>query len=136
VTVPSPTALTLATLRKAGYTAAVVERFIAQVNVRVDLWHFADVIACHPGERCILLVQCTSLPHVGDRLRKAQSRPEVATWLRSGGAFQVWGWRKVGDRWHVRIVQVKAEDLAAVEVQALPRRRRPRKGERQRSLFD
>ena len=71
----------------------------------------------------------------GYRLEKARACPELRAWLRAGNAFQVWGWRKVGGRWHVRKVALLAEDLAGVELQSLPRRRRPRRGERQGQLF-
>jgi hypothetical protein len=111
-------------LRKSGYQCAMVERWIPRVNLRSDLWHFADVIAAHPIRREILLVQVTTLPNVGARLKKAKGRPELAGWLRAGGLFQVHGWAQRAGKWQVKVVAVQAEDLADVVVQALPRRGR------------
>jgi hypothetical protein len=118
----SPTARTLARLRRRGYLAGVVERWLPRANVRKDLFGCADVLAVHPRDRAFLLVQCTSLAHVGDRLRKAKARPELAAWLQAGGAFEVWGWARRGRRWAVKGVAVRPGDLAAVVIEALPRR--------------
>jgi hypothetical protein len=132
----TPTAWTLALLRREGFIAAVVERWIPGANKRADVWGFGDVLAANPAARVVLIVQATTADHVAARLTKARGRPELAAWLKAGGAFEVHGWCRRGGRWHVRRVAVRPEDLAAVEVQALPRRRRPRKGERQGLLFD
>jgi hypothetical protein len=129
---PSPTALTLGALRRAGYTAAVVERFIAQANVRRDLFGFADVIACHPTERSIVLVQTTTAANLANRLAKAKGRTELRDWLSAGGRFVLHGWRRAGKHWAVRTIEVRGEVLAAVVLTAPPRRRRERK---QRLLF-
>jgi hypothetical protein len=118
----SLTGRTLALLRRQGYRAAVVERWVPGCNIRCDLFGCAGVLAVHPEGRAFLLVQCTSLAHVGDRLRKARARPELAAWLKAGGGFEVWGWGRRGNRWAVKVVAVRAEDLAAVVVEAPPRR--------------
>lgn len=124
------TARSLALLRKSGYLAEVCERWIPRANVRRDLFQFADVIACHATRREIVLVQATSLSNVGARLRKAQNRHELRTWLASGGRFLVMGWKGR----EVRQVEVRAEDLAAVAV-VVPRRRRVGTGHKQGELF-
>jgi hypothetical protein len=131
----TPTARTLALLRREGFIVAPVERWLPAVNRRSDVWGFGDVLAANPAARTVLIVQATTADHVAGRLAKARTRPELAAWLRAGGAFEVHGWCLRAGRWHVRRVVVRAEDLAAVEVQALPRRRRPGKGERQGLLF-
>jgi hypothetical protein len=41
----SPSARTLALLRRRGFTACVVERWIAHRGIRVDAFHFADILA-------------------------------------------------------------------------------------------
>jgi hypothetical protein len=130
----SPTARTLAFLRRAGYLAAVVEHWIPGANVRKDLFGVADVLAVHPRDRLFLLVQATTADHVAHRLRKTRARPELALWLKAGGRFEVWGWFKRAGRWKVKRVEIRAEDLAEV-VLCAPRPRRTRKGERQRELF-
>lgn len=131
----TPTARTLLTLRAEGWLAAPVERYIAAVRRSRDLWGIGDVLAVHPRDRLFLLVQATSLPHVGDRLKRIQGRAELPLLLRAGLAVQVWGWARHAGRWAVKRVSVRAEDLAGVTVAGLPSRRR-RKGERQRELFD
>src|SRR5262245_44019830 len=93
----SPTAHTLKRLRRLGYLTEPVERFVANAGqggrgIRRDWGHFADVLACHPARKEILLVQTTSLPNVGARLTKAKGRPELAAWLASGGRAVVHGW--------------------------------------------
>ena len=132
----SPTARSLAFLRRAGFIACVVERWIPHAGVRSDAFTFGDVLAAHPGERVVLLVQATTIDHVAHRLAKAKSKPELAAWLRAGGAFEVHGWVCRGGRWQVKRVAVRAEDSGDVVIEAPQRRRRLRRGERQAGLFD
>ena len=46
----SPTARTLALLRKQGYTAQVVERYCHYSHRRIDLFACIDVLALKPGQ--------------------------------------------------------------------------------------
>jgi hypothetical protein len=131
----TPTARTLTYLRHAGFLAAVVESWVPHANLRRDLFGFADVLAVHPRDGLFLLVQTTTAGHLAHRLAKAKGRPELVAWLRAGGRFEVHGWAERAGRWEVRRVEVRGEDLADV-VLCAPPRRRPRKGERQRGLFD
>jgi hypothetical protein len=131
----TPTARTLAHLRRLGYVATVVERWLPRVQRRRDAFG-ADVLAAHPRDGLVLLVQATTDDHVEARVEKARQRPEVAAWLRAGGKWECWGWTFRAGCWGVRRVALRPEDLAAVVVQAPPRRRRRRRGERQRGLFD
>jgi hypothetical protein len=130
----TPTARSLLLLRREGYIAAPVERWLPHVHCRRDLFGFADVLAFHPRDRLFLLVQATTAAHVADRLAKARARPALALWLRAGGAFEVHGWAKRGDRWHVKRVGISPEDLAGVILES-PRHWRRKRGERQRELF-
>jgi hypothetical protein len=123
----SPTARTLALLRRRGFIAAPVERWLPGAGVRADVWGFGDVLAAQPRERVLLLVQATTLGHLAARLAKARARPELRAWLRAGGAFEAWGWCQRGGRWQVKVVAVRADDLAGVVVEAPPRRRGGRK---------
>lgn len=123
----TPTARSLALLRRSGYLPAVVERWLPGANVRADLWHFGDVLAVHPARGEFLIVQATTAAHAAARLTKARARPELALWLRAGGKFQVHAWGKRRGRWHARRVEVRAADLAPAVLAELPRgRRRPR----------
>jgi hypothetical protein len=125
----------LAFLRRLGFVADVVERWLPHAGVRRDLFGFADVLAVHPRDRVILLVQATTADHVANRLAKAKARPELLAWLKSGGCFSVWGWTRREGHWTCKRVAVLPEDLAEVVLGA-PRHRRRRKGNRQRTLFD
>jgi len=119
----SPTARTLELLRRRGWIAAPVERWIASAGVRQDVWGFADILTAHPRHRRILLVQATTAGHLANRLDKARSRPELRAWLEAGGSFEVFGWARRGKRWRVEILAVWAEDLAGDIMEAPPRRR-------------
>jgi len=127
----TPTSRTLAYLRRLGFLADVVERWLPRVDRRRDLFGFADVLAVHPRDGIFLLVQATALGHVAHRLAKSKSRPELLGWLKAGGRFEVHGWHERG----VKRVAVHAEDLGEV-VLAVPSSRRQRRGERQCELFD
>jgi hypothetical protein len=107
--------------------------WIPHVNKRRDLFGVADIIAFKPGES-VLLVQSTSLPHVGDRLKRCRSRPALALWLRAGGKFEVHGWARRQGKWVVKRVNVSADDLRCEVLQA-PSSRRRRKGTNQSELF-
>jgi hypothetical protein len=121
----TPTARTLDLLRRSGYQAAVVEKWLPHAGVRSDLWRFGDVLAVSDRrEPRFLIVQCTTLAHTADRLRKARECPELRTWLRAGGAFEVWGWYRKGKGWEVRRVAVQGSDLAEVVTRAHWRRGR------------
>jgi hypothetical protein len=110
------------------------ERWIPGANIRRDLFHVGDVIACHAVRQELLLVQATSLSNLSARLRKAKEQPELRTWLAAGGKFEVWGWFKRSGRWQVKQVAVSGEDLLALLVSPGPRRRR--RGPQQRELFE
>jgi hypothetical protein len=129
----SPTTLSLAALRRSGFVADVCERFIAQAGVRRDLFGCIDIIAIDRRQPGILAVQCTTLDHVAGRLAKARSKPELTAWLKAGGRFAVWGWFKRNGRWQVKQVEVRGEDLEAVDL--TPRRWRG-KCSAERGLFD
>ena len=139
----TPTSRTLDYLRKCGFLAAVVEVWLPMhrpgrqhedgpPGIRRDLFGFADVIGIHPIHREVLLVQCTTEAHLGDRLTKAKRLQELAVCLRAGVKVEFWGWRKRGGHWEPRRVAVTGKDL--VTVLTTPRKRAKR--ERQRGLFD
>lgn len=121
----SPTQRTLAKLRADGWTAAVTERWNAYAKIRQDLFGFVDVLAVAAG-RGALAVQCTSGPHVADRVLKIRDLPAVRAWLESPAKLEVWGWRKVGPRgkrklWEVRRVMLGIADGRVVEAEVAVR---------------
>lgn len=116
----TPTARTLARLRKEGITAQVVERFNpyggprkadgTAVGNRVDLFGIIDVI-CLGGS--ITGIQATSGANLSNRRQKAEAEPRLLEWLKAGGKFELWGWRKLKrtGRWEVR--KLRAERCLA-----------------------
>ena len=92
-----PTARTLEALRKEGYSAHVVEKWIPQTRRRSDLFGFIDIVAIKE-DRPILGVQATSTSNISSRIAKALSIPELRVWLSCGAEFEVHGWSKRGRR--------------------------------------
>jgi hypothetical protein len=90
----SPTVLSLQLLRKEGYTAEVVEKWISQARIRKDLFGIIDILAIKEGEYGVLGIQTTSTPNMNARLKKASLNKKLLTWYKCGNKFQVWGWQK------------------------------------------
>ena len=104
----TPTARSLAELRRLGFMADVCERWIALVGIRRDLFHCIDIVAVKAGEP-ILGVQATSASNLSSRLNKVRSLPAMRTWLAAGGSFECWGWALWLGRWHMRRVVLTLE---------------------------
>ena len=100
----SPTQRSLKALREFGWMADVTERWIPGANVRKDLYGFIDILCIRKSE--ILGVQATSYSHVSDRVKKIEQHENVGAVRDAGIRIEVWGWRKVKNRWMCRIVDV------------------------------
>ncbi len=129
----SPTTRSLALLRREGWLPAVVEKWLPRVNLRRDLWHFADLLAVHPGQRRFLLVQTTTLGNLAARLKKVKSRAEAGQWLAAGGLIEVHGWCLRNGRWCCKRVKLRADDATII---ADPPRQRRRSKWQQMDLFN
>ncbi len=108
----SPTARSLAELRKRGYIAAVVERWNPHARLRQDLFGCIDVLAIRPGQ--ILAVQACAGSSAAARIAKVKSTPAFTTMLAAGITVAVWSWSKRGARgkrkvWTLREVVVDME---------------------------
>jgi hypothetical protein len=103
-----------------GYVADIVERRLPGCFITRDLFGFADILAVHPGEHNIMLIQTTTQSNFAKRLRHVREQPAVPMLLDAGVRIEVWAWAKRGGRWHVRRVAVRPGDLAAVVVAELP----------------
>lgn len=115
----SPSARTLALLRKNGWTADITERFISQTRTRKDLFGCIDIAAVRPGET--LGVQATSGSNVSARIKKLQEVPGAKAWLEGNNRLEVHGWRKLAKpvgrtHWQCRIVE-----LVLVDGEVLPK---------------
>lgn len=101
----SPTARTLAELRKRGYMAAVTERWNPHAKIRQDLFGIVDVLAVREGET--LAVQATSGSNVASRVQKIAEHESTPELRKAGWSIAVWGWRKnAKGRWQLREVDV------------------------------
>jgi carbonic anhydrase len=99
----SPTSRSLEHLRKQGYLAQVVEKWIPQVKRRQDLYGFIDVLAIRENE--VLGVQATSGDNVASRVTKIAEHPNVGAVRKAGIRILVHGWRKnAAGRWQLREV--------------------------------
>lgn len=106
---PAPlTAKTLAELRKRGWTAQVVERWMPHTHVKVDLFGVIDIVAIRPrlsGARGpqIVGIQVTGSRASGGIIAahrtKILAEPRADEWVDAGGALELWGWRMVRNRW-------------------------------------
>lgn len=134
---PSPTQLALRLLRKEGWLAETVERWVKTDDgggFRRDLFKIADILAVNDVQRATLLIQVTSQANVSTRRKKVGESRELRVWLRAGNLFQLWGSKKVDGKWELIREPVTLETLAGVQVELKPRRRR--KGKEDRTLFD
>ncbi len=99
----SPTARTLAEMRKRGYLVQVVEKWIPAVRRRQDLYGFIDVLAIREGE--IVGVQATSGDNVASRVAKIAEHEHVGAVRKAGIRILVHGWRRnAAGRWVLREV--------------------------------
>lgn len=100
----SPTQNSLDKLRKEGYTAEVVERWVPFANKRKDLFGFIDILAIKDEE--VLGVQCTSYGNVSARVKKITEAETTGIVRKAGIQIEVHGWRKVKNRWTCKVVDL------------------------------
>lgn len=95
----SPTARSLAHLRKSGALAQVVERYNPHAKRRVDLFGFIDVVALGWVEG-VIGIQTTTTDHISHRLDKLRTEcaDNMRRWLQCGNHLVIHGWAKQGPR--------------------------------------
>lgn len=151
----SPTARCMAELKRRGWTAGIVEKFVGfpPPGHRVDLFGIIDIVAIVPptstGSFCftpgaIIGIQASpGSTHAAHR-DKILAEPKAREWLSvPGNRLELWSWSKRGDRgkakrWTLRVEAFTAESWrqASTELPAelLPdaiavhQQRRPRIG--------
>lgn len=111
----SPTARSLEYLRRQGYIAGVVERFIQAIHQRIDLFGCIDIVVVRPPIKGVLGVQATTADNEAARASKAASLPALRTWLEAGNVFEVHGWALKGARgkrktWALNIIPIFLQD--------------------------
>lgn len=100
----SPTKLTLDRLRKQGWTPATVEKWNHVTKIRQDLFGFIDVLAVKG--RMTLAIQATSSSNHAARRTKIKANTKFES-IAKAWTVEVWSWRKIGHRWHVKIEEVR-----------------------------
>ena len=78
-------------LDKKGIRSGIVERFIGQINKKVDLFNIIDIIAIYPSGICGIQACGTDF---AEHDRKILASTEAHDWLVVGGQLELWGWRK------------------------------------------
>jgi hypothetical protein len=102
----SPTARSLEEMRKRGYLAEVVERWIPGANIRKDFAGFIDILCIHKDTGEIAGVQATSGSNVSARIDKIINHENVDAVRKGNIKILVHGWAKRKGRWQLREVDV------------------------------
>ena len=100
----SPTQLTLRNLRERGYRAAVVERWNPFARIRQDLFGCVDVIGV--GPEGTIGVQSTSDSNMSKRVLKFSDADAIGDLRDANWTLEVHGWKKVKNRWQVRVEDI------------------------------
>jgi hypothetical protein len=119
----SPTARSLAWLRREGWLPATVERWNPGARVRQDLFGFLDLLAMREGCGGLLGIQVTTTGHMADRRAKILGDPlrdRARVWLAAGNALEVWGWAKQGPRGKRKTWQLTRQPIALAETLSGP----------------
>jgi len=105
----TPTARSLEVLRKLGYEADVVERWVPGARIRRDFLGCIDIVGVHP-EHGIIGVQATTTGNIAARLAKAATEKRLRPWLEHA-RFEVWGWALRGPRGKRKLWTLRREKL-------------------------
>lgn len=107
----TPTARSIAHLRKLGWSVCSVEKWIPQTRQRKDAFGFGDLLACHVSNQTIALIQVTSTGNMSARREKMRGIAEVGLWLASGGVILLHGWAKRGNAGERKLWTLKEEAI-------------------------
>jgi len=134
----SPTARSLAELRKRGWPAQVVEQHLPYpkpFGTKRDLFGVIDIVAIVPidelpGAGCILGIQATSALTGGNhaaRRDKILAELRAKSWVEAGGRLELWSWSKRGGRGARKLwtLRVEAFTRESWEAELPPAFRRP-----------
>ena len=137
----SPTRRSMDYLRARGWLPGKVEHWNPHVGqpgpdgkpqgIRQDLWGVIDIVALKVGEP-VVFVQTTTASNVAARVEKICASKHFAVIARTG-RIEVHGWKKVGARWTVRVLELGPERIT---VQLTTLRAVAKRRSRQQELFD
>lgn len=88
--------------------------FAKPFGKRIDLFGCIDLIACREGSGIVGIQACARNSHAARR-EKAMAEPRLLQWLKSGGRFEVWSWKKTGARGERKCWRVLREEITLAE---------------------
>ena len=101
----SPTQRTLKALRKHYDVVWITEHWNHFARKRQDLFGIIDIVALGPGYT--LGVQCTTFDNRLARVKKIKESGMLPRLSEANWRVQVWGWKKVKNRWECDIIGVE-----------------------------
>lgn len=106
----SPTQRSLAELRKRGFYAEIVERWVAwpPPGHRKDLAGFLDVIVFTPG--AVMGIQCCAGASHAARAKKIREHPNFPK-VAEAMQVWVWSWSKRGERGARKVWTLRSERI-------------------------
>jgi hypothetical protein len=102
----SPTQRSKKLLEDRGYLVAIVEKWNPHAMVRQDLFGMFDLLCVHKESGEVVSVQTTAASGVSARVKKIADHPNLPIVRKANWKLVVHGWRKSGNRWIVREVDV------------------------------
>ena len=108
----TPAQLTLAYMKKHGFTCAITERWNAFAKVRQDLFGGIDIVAIRKGVTGVTGIQCTTKHNMVERIKKIVALPQMRTWLEANNYLFVIGWYQEtkGGRWMFSRVELRLNE--------------------------
>lgn len=103
----TPNARSKALLEEEGFVVEIVEKFNVWSKTRHDLFNAFDLLAV--GHNKTVAVQCTTDSNLSARRSKLQASDVVPICIAAGWKVEVWGWRKVKNRWRCRRETLEAQ---------------------------
>jgi hypothetical protein len=94
----TPTQRTTQVLRDSDLTYEITEKWNPFAKRKQDLFGFIDILVSDGTA-----IQATTMDHRTKRLYKIQKLEKATEWLKGGNTIELWSWRKIKNRWKVRI---------------------------------
>lgn len=122
----SPTQRTLDWLKKAGFTAGIVEKHNPfggpptkkcpacgknRIGVKQDLFGCIDLVAIHPDSTGVLGIQCTSDNNHAARREKILGLEPAKLWVQAGNRLWVLSWGLRGAQGKRKLWEPRIQDV-------------------------
>lgn len=103
--VSTPTSRSLKFMRDQGFYSEVVERYNSFTKRRNDFAGFIDILCL--GDGVVIGIQTTSYSNISSRVKKIKEHENLDAVRKAGIKISVHGWRKVKNRWEVKVVEIE-----------------------------